>query len=266
MVRRGLAGSRNQASDLIAAGTVLVGGTVADRAARLVSPAEAVVLVGPPRRYVSRGGTKLAAALDGFAIDVTGHRVLDAGASTGGFTDCALQRGAAHVYSIDVGRNQLHEHLQRDARVTSREQTDIRTVTLDDLEGSGVDLVAADLSFISLRAVAPALVRLARPGADVVALVKPQFEAGRRLVGRGRGVIRDPEVWVATLIGAISALEAAGAAMMGAMVSPITGIEGNVEFLVHLEAGVGPSDQDLADRLAIETLVAEGARLSGLGS
>jgi 23S rRNA (cytidine1920-2'-O)/16S rRNA (cytidine1409-2'-O)-methyltransferase len=261
LVRRGLAGSRTAAQELIARGRVLVGGAVAERAARQVSPAEAVVVTGEPDRFVGRGGEKLDAALEGFGIDVTGRNALDAGASTGGFTDCLLQRGAARVTAVDVGRGQLHERLRADPRVVSRERTNLRHLTPADLDAAPFDVVVADLSFISLRTVAQALVGLAAPGADVVVLVKPQFEAGKAEVDRGRGVIRDPAVWADALVGAISALEAQGAAMMGAMVSPLRGADGNVEFLAHLavpapsRAGRAP-DRPLAERFDAAALVA----------
>jgi 23S rRNA (cytidine1920-2'-O)/16S rRNA (cytidine1409-2'-O)-methyltransferase len=144
--------------------------------------------------------------------------------------------------AVDVGRGQLHERLRRDERVVSLERTNIRTVTVDDLGGAPCDVVVADLSFISLRAVAATLARLTSPGGDLVVLVKPQFEAGRREASRGRGVIRDPEVWRAILKAVISAFDAAGTTMMGLMVSPLRGADGNVEFLAHLHAGPLPGD------------------------
>ncbi|MDQ1397821.1 MAG: rRNA (cytidine1920-2-O)/16S rRNA (cytidine1409-2-O)-methyltransferase, partial [Acidimicrobiaceae bacterium] len=164
--------------------------------------------------------------------------------STGGFTDCLLQRGAAAVTAVDVGHGQLHERLRADPRVRVIERTNIRTYAAEEQ----FPLVVADLSFISLRTVAPALLDAnAAPGADVVVLVKPQFEAGRAEVSRGRGVVRDPAVWAAALEGVGSALTGRQAAMMGAMVSPLTGADGNVEFLLHLRAhSPGPSTVDLA--------------------
>ncbi len=233
-MRRGLVDSRAAAADLINAGHVLAGGAVADKASRLVGPGEPVEVVGAGRRFVSRGGDKLEAALVGFGVDPTGLRALDAGASTGGFTDCLLQHGAASVVAVDVGRGQIHERLRADSRVVVRERTDLRAFSVAEGGGDLFDVVVADLSFISLRTVAEPLLALARPGADVVVLVKPQFEAGRREASRGRGVIRDPEVWRQTLLGAIGALESAGSTMMGIMASPLRGTDGNVEFLVHL--------------------------------
>jgi 23S rRNA (cytidine1920-2'-O)/16S rRNA (cytidine1409-2'-O)-methyltransferase len=181
---------------------------------------------------VSRGGDKLVAGLDGFGIDVIGVRALDAGASTGGFTDCLLQRGAREVVAVDVGYGQLHERLRADERVDVRERTNIRSLDAGAI-GGPVDLVVADLSFISLRTVAPALLACAAPGADLVLLVKPQFEAGRAEASRGRGVIRDADVRARVLEEVIGALTGLGAAIMGTMESPLTGADGNVELLLH---------------------------------
>jgi 23S rRNA (cytidine1920-2'-O)/16S rRNA (cytidine1409-2'-O)-methyltransferase len=186
---------------------------------------------------VSRGGEKLDAALDRFAVDVAGRAALDAGASTGGFTDCLLQRGATSVVAVDVGRGQLHERLQADPRVRVLDRTNVRHLVAADVDGAPFGLLTADLSFISLATVAPAIVdRLAAPGADVIVLVKPQFEAGRQAVARGRGVVRDPAVWADVLTRTRSALSDQGAAMIDAMVSPLLGADGNVEFLAHVRA------------------------------
>jgi 23S rRNA (cytidine1920-2'-O)/16S rRNA (cytidine1409-2'-O)-methyltransferase len=231
-----LAPSRERAVDVIAEGRVTVDGAVADKAARLVAPASAIVVHGPARAYVSRGGEKLAAALDGFGISTAGVRALDAGASTGGFTDCLLQHGARQVVAVDVGYGQIHERLRTDARVDLRERTNVRTLDAPAI-GGPVDLVVADLSFISLRTVAPALLACARPGADLVLLVKPQFEAGRAEASRGRGVIRDPEVRARVLEEVSSALTDLGAAIMGTMESPLKGADGNVELLLHARKG-----------------------------
>lgn len=235
-MRRGLVPSREQAQAAIAAGIVRVSGAVADKPARLVDPGEPVEIVGAGPRFVGRGGEKLDAALDRFGVDVAGRRVLDAGASTGGFTDAVLQRGAAEVVAVDVGYGQLHERLRADARVRSMERTNIRHVTADAV-GGPFPVVVADLSFISLTTVAPVLAgELAAPAADLVVLVKPQFEAGREIVSRGRGVVRDPAEWAAALERVASSFEAAGAAIMGGMVSPLKGADGNVEFLLHARA------------------------------
>jgi 23S rRNA (cytidine1920-2'-O)/16S rRNA (cytidine1409-2'-O)-methyltransferase len=179
----------------------------------------------------------LAAALEQFGLDVAGARALDAGSSTGGFTDCLLQHGASSVTSLDVGRGQLHHRLRQDERVDVREQTDIRGYTVEDAGGTPYDVVTADLSFISLTRAVPVLAgELARPGADLVVLVKPQFEAGRSEASKGKGVIRDATVHRRTLGEVCDALAAEGALVTGAMPSPITGHAGNVEFLVHARA------------------------------
>ena len=175
---------------------------------------------------MSRGGLKLEPALEAFELSVVGLRALDVGASTGGFTDCLLQRGAAHVVALDVGHGQLHERLRADGRVTVRERCNVRRMTPADL-GERFPLVVADLSFISLTTVAPSLTDLAAPGADVVALIKPQFEAGRVEASRGRGVIRDPAVWRTAVRRVRDAFEAGGAAMIGLMASPVTGADGS---------------------------------------
>ncbi len=236
LVRRGLVDSRTEAQRLIADGAVLVSGSVADKPARQVDSGEPVVVVAEGPRYVGRGGQKLEAALDAFGIDVDGVTAVDAGASTGGFTDCLLQRGAARVVAVDVGRNQLHERLRADQRVTSLERTDIRTLGPDAV-GGPVSLVVADLSFISLTSVAGHLVSLLDDGGALVALVKPQFEAGRVEVSRGKGVITDPEIWRRALLDVGAALAGAGAPMMGIVPSPIRGAEGNVEFLALARSG-----------------------------
>jgi 23S rRNA (cytidine1920-2'-O)/16S rRNA (cytidine1409-2'-O)-methyltransferase len=234
-VRRGLAQSREQAQADIAAGRVTVGGAPASKAARLVAPDEPILLLGPGPRFVGRGGEKLEAALARFGIDVADRRALDLGASTGGFTDCLLQRGATEVVAVDVGYGQLHERLRGDPRVVVRERTNVRALQPGAV-GPAPDLVVADLSFISLRTVLPTVLDLVAPGADLVLLVKPQFEAGREEASRGRGVISDPQVWRRVLGEVAGALEQGGAAIMGAMASPLTGADGNVEFLVHARA------------------------------
>ena len=234
---------------------MLVSGAVADKPARLVRADEPIHVVGPPAPFVSRGGVKLDAALDRFGIDVAHRHGLDAGASTGGFTDCLLQRGAAHVFAVDVGHGQLHERIRGDPRVTVLERTDVRALRLD----TPVDVVTADLSFISLTVAGASLVGPnAAPGADVVALVKPQFEAGRAEASKGRGVIRHPEVWRRTLTRVMEALAAEGAVLLGAMVSPLRGAEGNVEFLLHLRAHAGPEAGPPVDLDAVVEAAAAG--------
>jgi 23S rRNA (cytidine1920-2'-O)/16S rRNA (cytidine1409-2'-O)-methyltransferase len=234
----------------------------------MVAPHEPVALTGPGPRFVSRGGEKLDAALDRFAVPVAGRRVLDAGASTGGFTDCLLQRGAAEVVAVDVGYGQLHERIRADDRVVVRERTNVRDLAPGDL-GAPFPLVVADLSFISLRTVAAALVALAAPGADLVWLVKPQFEAGRAEAARGRGVIRDPAVWRRAIEEVSGALAATGAAIMGVMASPLRGADGNVEFLLHARTAAPdaspPPDLDalVAEALAAAAPAPDGARSPG---
>jgi 23S rRNA (cytidine1920-2'-O)/16S rRNA (cytidine1409-2'-O)-methyltransferase len=238
LVRRGLSSSRREASDLIGAGRVLVAGAIADKAARLVSPAEAIEVRGPPPRFVSRGGEKLDAALDAFELDVTGRRALDAGASTGGFTDVLLQRGAAHVVALDVGHAQLHERIRHDPRVTVIERYNVRHLAVADI-GGPVEVVVADLSFISLKVVLAGLFAALCPGGDLVVLVKPQFEAGRQEVAKGRGVITDPEVHRRVRGEIEEALRSLNAVVVGWTTSPIHGADGNIEFLVHARAPEG---------------------------
>jgi 23S rRNA (cytidine1920-2'-O)/16S rRNA (cytidine1409-2'-O)-methyltransferase len=232
LVRRGLVPSRAEAQEAILAGRVLVGGAPADKPARLVAPGDPLRLVGPGPRFVGRGGEKLDGALAAFAVDVTGWRVLDAGASTGGFTDCLLQRGAAQVIAVDVGHGQLHPQVRRDPRVVVHERLNIRAVTLEHT-GGPVDAAVADLSFISLTTVLEPLVSVCRRKADLVLLVKPQFEAGRAEVARGKGVVRDPAVHAEVRERVDRRLRELGAAIMGWMESPLRGADGNLELFVH---------------------------------
>jgi 23S rRNA (cytidine1920-2'-O)/16S rRNA (cytidine1409-2'-O)-methyltransferase len=242
LVRRGLAESRGRAAELVAAGRVLAGGAPVSSPARRVTLDEALTVTGPPRRFVSRGGEKLDAALEAFGVDVAGHRVLDAGASTGGFTDCLLQRGAAYVVAVDVGRGQLAWQLREDARVSVLDRTNVRALEPDAIEGP-VTRAVVDLSFISLLAVAPALARCTAPDAIVVALVKPQFEAGRARVGKG-GIVRDPAVHRDVLMTVARGLAEQGLPVVDAIVSSITGRDGNREFLVHIRRGATPASDD----------------------
>ena len=264
LVRRRLVVSREQAQTHIADGRVLVAGAPAAKPSRMVAPDEAVVILGDPPRFVGRGGQKLEAALDRFGVDPRGRRAVDAGASTGGFTDCLLQRGAAQVLAVDVGHGQLHERLRADPRVVVIERTNIRTFVAD----SAVDLLVADLSFISLATAAPGLVGDGVvPGADVVVLVKPQFEAGRVEASRGRGVITDPVIWARVLDDVRSAFGRHGAVTVDAMVSPLRGAEGNVEFLFYLRAH-GDLQRDLDAPVDLTAVVAAAAAVvppCGLG-
>jgi 23S rRNA (cytidine1920-2'-O)/16S rRNA (cytidine1409-2'-O)-methyltransferase len=241
LVRRGLAPTRTRAAEAIAGGRVLVGGVPVLTAARQVAPDEAVV-VAPPAGddYVSRGGHKLAAALARFGLDVTGRHAVDVGASTGGFTDCLLRAGAAHVVAIDVGRGQLAWRLRNDPRVTVMERTNVRTLTSGALEPSP-DLCVVDVSFISLRTIAPALLAISDEHAEFVLLVKPQFEAGRARVGRG-GVVRDASVHEAVLHEVVAGLAQAGLGVIDVVASPLRGADGNVEFLARARRGAATVD------------------------
>jgi 23S rRNA (cytidine1920-2'-O)/16S rRNA (cytidine1409-2'-O)-methyltransferase len=235
LVARGLAETRTQAKALIMAGRVFRGTERLDKPGReFAEDGELSVTEAP--RFVSRGGEKLAAALERFAVDLRGKHVLDVGASTGGFTDCALQAGAASVACVDVGRAQLHAKLRADPRVTNIEKVNARRLAPSDLPRPEFDAVVMDLSFISLRTVLPAVWPFLGRGGTLVALVKPQFEAGRAEADRGRGVIRDTAVREAALASvrdfAVAGL--AGAALVGSIDSPIEGADGNREFLLCL--------------------------------
>jgi 23S rRNA (cytidine1920-2'-O)/16S rRNA (cytidine1409-2'-O)-methyltransferase len=248
LVDRGLAESRSKAQALILGGKVRVGH--GDSARRDHKPGDqldpaATVEVEQPEPYVSRGGHKLAAALDAFEIDPADKTALDVGASTGGFTDVLLQRGARHVYAVDVGRGQLAEPLRRDERVTSMERTNARTLTPTTLPGP-IDLAVIDVSFISLDKVLGPVSSALAPGAQVVALVKPQFEAGK---GRtDKGVVRDPAIHREVLERVTTHARALGLGTRDVIASPILGPEGNREFLIHLASG--PSCADLSGRIA----------------
>ena len=235
VVERGLAANRARARALILAGQVRVGGNVRSKAGDLVAPDATVSLVEPDHPYVGRGGIKLAHALDRFGVTVTGKTVLDLGASTGGFTDAVLQRGASRVAALDVGHGQLDWKLRADERVTVLEGVNARHLTPEALPPAfrRVDLVTIDVAFISLRLILPVVPPILADDSDVIALVKPQFEAGRAEVGRG-GVITDPDVHERVVEEVASAADAVGLAQVAATPSPITGAEGNREFFLHL--------------------------------
>ncbi|MEO8897642.1 MAG: TlyA family RNA methyltransferase [Candidatus Dormibacter sp.] len=232
LVERGMAGSRERAQALVAAGLVEVDGVRARSAGAAVAAQAAIRLTDRTHPWVGRGGLKLDAALTDWRIDCTGRTCLDAGASTGGFTDVLLHRGAALVYAVDVGHGQLHPRLAADQRVRVMDRTNVRT--LDRVDGPAPSLVTLDLSFISLRAVLPVLARLA-PGAEVVALFKPQFELAREAVGRG-GVVRDPAATATALAELAGWAEQFGVASVQGepLAAGVRGAKGNQEWLVHL--------------------------------
>jgi 23S rRNA (cytidine1920-2'-O)/16S rRNA (cytidine1409-2'-O)-methyltransferase len=251
LVRRGLARSREQAADLIAAGRVAVGGQVAAKPASQVGVDAAITVeqVRDEPEYVSRGGVKLAGALAAFdSLTVAGRRCLDAGASTGGFTDVLLRAGAAHVVAVDVGYGQLAWSLRTDSRVTVLERVNVRTLTPDQV-APPPELVVADLSFISLSLVLPALVGCSAPDADFVLMVKPQFEVGRDLVGDG--VVRDPGLRQSAVAAVAEAAARLGLGVAGIAASPLPGPSGNVEYFLWLRRGAAPLDEEMLRR-AIE--------------
>ncbi|MCX5383274.1 TlyA family RNA methyltransferase [Streptomyces sp. NBC_00083] len=259
LVRRKLARSREHAAQLIAAGRVSVGKTVATKSATQVETAAAIVVVDDDSDpdYVSRGGHKLAGAFEAFVplgLKVEGRRALDAGASTGGFTDVLLRAGAGHVLAVDVGYGQLAWSLQSDDRVTVKDRTNVRELTLDDIDGQPADLVVGDLSFIALGLVLPALVRCSAPDADLVLMVKPQFEIGKDRLGSG-GVVRSPELRAETVRTVAAQAARLGLGVAGVTASPLPGPSGNVEYFLWLRAGAPALDP--AD---VERAVAEGPR------
>ncbi len=252
LVRRGLARSREHAVALIAEGRVAVAGTAATKPATGVEAGTPVVVRTDPDTpsWVSRGAHKLLGALDAFPVTVEGRRVLDAGASTGGFTEVVLSRGAAEVVAVDVGYGELAWGLRTDDRVRVHERTNVRTLTPEAIDGP-VDLVVADLSFISLRLVLPALTACAREDADLLPMVKPQFEVGRERLGAG-GVVRDPEHRIAAVVEVAHAAGALGWGTAGVVASPLPGPAGNVEFFLWLRRDAGPPQDDDIRRAVLE--------------
>lgn len=235
LVTRGLAPSRARAQALILAGKVFTGETRLDKAGALLADDAPLAVKGEDHGYVSRGGVKLAHALDTFHVDPAGKRCLDLGASTGGFTDCLLQRGASWVAAVDVGYGQLAHKLRVDPRVLVLERTNARTLEPETV-GGRVDLVVVDASFIGLGKLADAIARCLSPGGEVVALVKPQFEVGREEASRGRGVVRDPALRAAAIDGAVEAVEASGLSVLATCDSPIAGPKGNLEAFLHAQS------------------------------
>ncbi|MFF2653428.1 TlyA family RNA methyltransferase [Streptomyces sp. NPDC058045] len=259
LVHRKLARSREHAAQLIAAGRVSVRGITATKAATQVETSAPVVVSrdDDDPDYVSRGGHKLAGALDAFrplGLRVEGRRALDAGASTGGFTDVLLRAGAAQVVAVDVGYGQLAWSLRSDDRVTVKDRTNVRELTLEAIDGEPVGLVVGDLSFIPLGLVLPALVRCAAPDADLVLMVKPQFEVGRERLGSG-GVVRSAQLRAEAVRGVAEQARGLGLGACGVTASPLPGPAGNVEYFLWLRAGAPPLDPADVDRA-----VAEGPR------
>ncbi|NMR21423.1 TlyA family RNA methyltransferase [Cellulomonas fimi] len=253
LVRRGLARSRRHAGELIEAGRVTVDGVPASKSATPLTPEHVVAVAVDPGGepdYASRAGHKLAGVLDALGPDgprVAGRTCLDAGASTGGFTDVLLRRGAAHVVAVDVGHGQLVPSLRADTRVTVREGVNVRHLVAGDLEPAP-ELVVGDLSFISLTIVLPALVQVAAPGADLLLLVKPQFEVGRERLGSG-GVVRDPGLRAQAVLDVARSAQALDRRLEAVVASPLPGPSGNVEYVVWLTAGREPRDDETLEAL-----------------
>jgi len=250
LVARGLAETRAKAQAVVMSGLVYVDGRKADKPGMSYDGDAAIEVRGAACPYVSRGGLKLEKALRGFGVDPSGYVCADSGASTGGFTDCLLQHGAAKVYAVDVGYGQLAWKLRQDPRVVVMERTNLRYVTPEDL-GEALDLATIDVSFISLRLVLPAVARLLGPDGQVICLIKPQFEAGRGKVGK-KGVVRDPEVHREVLEDFLSYAPASGFTVRNLTYSPVRGPEGNIEFLARLTRGPGPAELPEPAALAAE--------------
>jgi 23S rRNA (cytidine1920-2'-O)/16S rRNA (cytidine1409-2'-O)-methyltransferase len=254
LVERGLAASREEAQRLLLAGKIQADGRLVDKAGALLPLEAALAVSGPAHPFVSRGGVKLRHALTAFGLDPGGRICLDVGASTGGFTDCLLQAGAARVMAVDVGYGQLDVKLRGDPRVTVLERTNIRYLTAQSLPAVP-DLAVVDVSFISLGLVLPVVVRLLEVPWDLVALVKPQFEVGKGQVGK-RGVVRDPALHRAVLARVAGLAPEVGGCVAGLAASPILGPAGNREFLMHLASRAAGGEIDALIARALESVVA----------
>jgi len=239
MVTRALAATRSQAQGLILAGRVLVGGGIVDKAGTLIPEDAEITLKAPPTRFVSRGGEKLAAALEHFRVNVQDRVALDVGASTGGFTHCLLTYGARRVYAVDVGFGQLDPSLRNDPRVTVLERRNIRHLEREEVP-EPVDLITLDLSFISLTLVLPKTLEFLKPGGEILALVKPQFEVGKGQVGKG-GVVRDPRLQQEAVAKVARAAEKLGLQISPAFPSPLKGPKGNQEYFLYLITSKAPA-------------------------
>jgi len=251
LVEKGLAGSRERAKRMIMAGEVLVDGQKVDKAGTTVKREAEIRLLGNDIPYVSRGGLKLAKAMETFGLSLTGKVAADIGASTGGFTDCMLQNGAVKVYAIDVGYGQLAWKLRTDERVVNMERTNIRNVTLEMLEGP-LDFASIDVAFISLTKVLPVAYELLKDGGEIAALIKPQFEAGKDKVGK-KGVVRDPAIHLEVVERIVAFSRELGFAVRGLTFSPVKGPEGNIEYLVWLFKGAA-GGQEIGENLAEEVV------------
>ncbi len=234
LVERGLVDTRARAKAVIMAGTVYVAGERVDKAGALVKDDAEIVLKGEALKYVSRGGFKLEAALDAFGVDASGKTAVDVGSSTGGFTDCLLQRGAAKVYAIDAGRGQLDWKLRNDSRVVSMEKFNARYLKPEDIGGEPVGVAVIDVSFISLTKIIPPAAGVLAPGGVLVALIKPQFEVGKGEVGKG-GIVRDEAKRKEVVDKITDFASGIGLEVRGVIESPITGADGNVEYLICAE-------------------------------
>lgn len=256
MVNQGLAASRERAKAYIMAGLATVDGQKIDKCGTLVSKSAKVTLLGDNIGYVSRGGLKLVKALTSFSIDLAGKIMVDVGASTGGFADCALKHGAAKIFAIDVGYGQLAWSLRTDARIVNMERTNIRKVTLEDL-GERPDFAAIDVAFISLDKVLPVIKAILSPEGEVVALIKPQFEAGRERVGK-KGVVKDPLVHQEVILKVLKCAEELSLRPAGLTYSPIKGPEGNIEYLTHLKNAFDDNeDISVIDQQTVAKIVAQ---------
>lgn len=255
LVERGMFETREKAKAAVMAGLVLVGGERCDKPGTKIPEDTPIAVKGEVHPYVSRGGLKLEKALRVFGIELNGRVMMDIGASTGGFTDCALQHGARRVYAIDVGYGQLAWSLRQDERVVVMERTNFRHMDPDAFEHERPDAASIDVSFISLKLILPVLYRFLEPDGDVVALVKPQFEAGKENVGKN-GIVRDPDIHEAVLVDIGQFAVSIGFSLHGLDYSPITGGEGNIEFLLHARKSEGGLTPDAWLRRAAEVVSA----------
>jgi 23S rRNA (cytidine1920-2'-O)/16S rRNA (cytidine1409-2'-O)-methyltransferase len=266
LVRRGLVRSREEAREVVELNRVQVDGAPVRRPSSLVRRDQHLIVGGPPPRFVSRGGEKLQHALEAFGLEdgLEGARCLDAGISTGGFTDCLLQADAAQVLGFDVGYGQLAERLRRDPRVVLRERTNVRALTMADIGDQPVGLLVADLSFISLETVLPVLLPLVATDGAAILLCKPQFEVGRAAIGKG-GIVRDPAAWRTALDRVTEAAAVLGWRTVAAVPSPIRGAAGNVEFLLHLRPDVSGAERAIDLDALLGAVVDAAASREGFG-